>query len=72
MLDISFEIGIMIILATAGGYFSKLLKQPLIPAYILIGFIIGPGVLRLVTNMNITTSLAEIGITFLLFTVGIQ
>ena len=61
----------MIIIATAGGYLAKLLKQPLIPAYILVGFILGP-IFGLVTNAETIESLAEIGIAFLLFTVGIE
>ncbi len=71
MQNIFFDIGLMIIIATVGGYLAKLLKQPLIPAYILVGFILGP-VLGLVTNVDIIRLLAEIGIAFLLFTVGIE
>ncbi len=39
------EIGAMIIIATVFAYFVKIIKQPLIPAYILTGIILGPLVL---------------------------
>lgn len=70
-MDIFFQIGVMFIIATIGAYLSKLLKQPLIPAYILTGIIIGP-ILGYITNSEIITTLSEIGIAFLLFIVGLD
>ncbi|MBI2651304.1 cation:proton antiporter [Candidatus Woesearchaeota archaeon] len=71
MEDIFFEIGIVMVIATVFAYFAKLLKQPLIPAYILTGVIIGP-VFGLITNTSIIATLSEIGIAFLLFIVGLE
>ncbi|MBI2208477.1 cation:proton antiporter [Candidatus Woesearchaeota archaeon] len=71
MANILFDIGFVIIIATVFAYFARLLKQPLIPAYILAGVIIGP-VLGLITNTEIITTLSEIGIAFLLFIVGLE
>ncbi len=68
---IFFQIGIIIILATLGGYIARLLKQPLIPSYIVMGIIIGP-VLHMITDASVIQTLAEIGISFLLFTVGLE
>ena len=66
------SIGIVIVSATIVGYFAKMLRQPLIPAYILAGIMIGPAGLRLVTNSQDITILSEIGIVFLLFIVGLE
>jgi Kef-type K+ transport system membrane component KefB len=71
MESIFFQIGTVMIIATVFAYFAKLLKQPLIPAYILTGIILGP-ILGLVTNTEIITTLSEIGIAFLLFIVGME
>ena len=71
MENILFDIGFVIIIATVFAYFAKLLRQPLIPAYILAGIIIGP-FLGLITNTEIITTFSEIGIAFLLFIVGLE
>jgi len=69
--NIFIQIGYIIIIATMGGYIAKLLKQPLIPAYIFVGLIIGP-IFGIITNSSIINSLSEIGIAFLLFIVGLE
>ena len=71
MTGIFFDIGVMIIIATVGAYAAKRFKQPLIPAYIIAGIIIGP-VLGLISSSGTITTLAEIGIAFLLFIVGLE
>ncbi len=65
------DMAILIITATIGGYIAKLLKQPLIPTYILVGILVGP-VLKLITNAENMLLLSEIGIAFLLFIVGLE
>lgn len=69
--DIFLDIGLIIIIATIGGYIANIFKQPLIPAYIIVGILLGP-VFNLITNQNIITTMSEIGISFLLFTVGLE
>jgi len=71
MTNILFDIGFIIIIATVFAHFARLFKQPLIPAYILAGIIIGP-VLGIITNTEVITTLSEIGIAFLLFIVGLE
>jgi len=70
-LTIFLEIGIMIIIATVGGYLTHALRQPLIPAYILTGIIIGP-VLGLIKTSVVIETLSLTGIAFLLFIVGLE
>jgi len=48
------------------------LRQPAVAGEILAGILIGPGLLGLVSPNELTTALAEIGVMFLLFLVGLQ
>lgn len=65
------EIGIILIVATLFAYMARALKQPLIPAYVLAGLLIGP-LFGLVSEVRLITTLSEIGIAFLLFIVGLE
>ncbi|UCD21189.1 MAG: cation:proton antiporter [archaeon] len=67
-----FSITIIVVVAAIFAFISKALKQELIPAYILAGVIIGPLVLGLVSSIGLISSLAEMGIAFLLFTAGLE
>jgi Kef-type K+ transport system membrane component KefB len=67
-----FEIGLIIIIATVFTYIARLLRQPLIPAYVLTGLILGPIGLGLIKDIKLIESLSEIGIIFLLFIVGLE
>src|SRR3989338_1236194 len=71
MADIFFDIGFIIIIATAFAFIAKLFRQPLIPAYILTGLVIGP-FLGLITNTDVIITMSDIGIAFLLFIVGLE
>ena len=71
MANIFFDIGFIVIISTLFAYIARFLKQPLIPAYVLAGVILGP-LLGFVTNMDIISNLSEIGIAFLLFIVGLE
>lgn len=71
MENIFFDIGLIIIVAGIGAYFARVLKQPLIPAYIVSGILLGP-VLHIITDKVTIASLSEIGITFMLFSVGLE
>src|SRR3989338_4309067 len=66
-----FELSIVIIVATLLGGLLRALKQPLIPAYVIAGLIIGP-ILGYVTDSELISSLSEVGIAFLLFIVGLE
>jgi len=69
---ILFEIGIMLIIAAILAFIVKLFRQPLIPAYILTGILIGPLLFGLIENQELIISLSEIGIAFLIFTAGLE
>ena len=64
--------GLVIVIATLLAYFARALKQPLIVAYVAAGILMGPMGLGLITNPADINTLAELGIAFLLFTVGLE
>ena len=69
--DLFSQIAILILVATLAGFIARILKQPAIPFYIIAGLIIGP-VLGVFHNISNIKQIAEIGIAFLLFLVGIE
>jgi Kef-type K+ transport system membrane component KefB/voltage-gated potassium channel Kch len=69
--NIFFDIGLIIMVAGLGAYFARVLRQPLIPAYIIAGIFLGP-VFHVITDKTIISSLSEIGIAFMLFSVGLE
>lgn len=71
-LDILFTLFVMLAAAKVFAEIFERLQQPAIVGEILAGVLIGPGVLRWVAPSEITNTLAEVGVIFLLFTVGLQ
>ncbi|MBU1008407.1 cation:proton antiporter [Candidatus Dependentiae bacterium] len=69
---IIFDIALILILCAVFAFIAKVLRQPLIPAYVLAGLIIGPLVLGFADNMEMILAFSEIGIAFLLFTAGLE
>lgn len=63
---------VMFVAAKLAAELFERLKQPAVAGEILAGVIIGPGVLALVAPSEITSTLAEIGVIFLLFLVGLE
>ena len=71
-LTLLMDLGIVIVFGTLMGCIAKLLKQPMLIAYIAAGIIISPVGLALITSPIEIAILAELGVAFLLFTIGIQ
>jgi len=65
------DISVIIIIATAFAIIARKFRQPLIPAYMLAGIVLGP-LLGIITNAEVIFTLSEIGIAFLLFIVGLE
>ncbi len=65
------QVGFIIMGATLAGFLARYANQPLIPAYLLAGVLLGP-VFGLIPNSGIITGLSEIGVVFLLFLVGLE
>ncbi len=67
-----FTLFVMFVAAKLAAEIFERLKQPAVAGEILAGVIIGPGVLGLVAPSELTDALAEIGVIFLLFLVGLE
>ncbi len=65
-------LGIALVIAALMGFLSRRFKQPLILGYIVTGFLLGPAVFGLISDAESVQLLSEMGITFLLFTVGLH
>lgn len=72
MNNIFVELGFEIFIATVFGIIAKLLKQPLIIAYIVTGFILGPSIFGFIHGQETASLFSTIGIAFLLFIVGME
>ena len=69
---LSLDLAIILLAATAAGFLAKQTGQPTIIAYILAGVLIGPVVLGIVEPTELTATLSELGLAFLLFLLGIK
>jgi Kef-type K+ transport system membrane component KefB len=70
--NIIMEIALVVILATVLSFIVRLFRQPLIPAYIIAGIILGPIGLGIIKDPLAIRALSELGIAFLLFVVGME
>lgn len=66
------QIALILVLAAVGGGLAKLLRQPVLVAYIVVGILAGPAVLGLVSGGESIEVFAKIGIAILLFLVGLK
>ena len=66
------EIAAILVLAAVAGVIARMLRQPLIVAYIIVGIIAGPALLGLVSDGTEIELLAKVGIAILLFLVGLK
>jgi Kef-type K+ transport system membrane component KefB len=66
------EVAVLLALSALVGGVAVKLRQPLIIAYILVGILAGPAMLGLSSENEPLELLAEIGITVLLFVVGLK
>ncbi|MBL1210279.1 cation:proton antiporter [Geminocystis sp. GBBB08] len=58
--------------AAIGGLLASILRQPVILGYLLAGIILGPFELGLIHDYEIVETIAELGVTFLLFAIGVE
>ncbi len=58
--------------AAIGGYVANRCRQPVLLGYLASGLVIGPKGLGLITDTGNIQNLAEIGVAFLLFALGVQ
>lgn len=66
------EFALLLLIATAVSALAVRLRQPVLIAYIVVGILVGPAGVALVTAHDHIDLLAQIGITVLLFVVGLK
>ncbi len=70
--DVYTEIAAILFLAACAGALGTALRQPLIVAYIVVGVVVGPSALGWVQARDQVDLMARLGITLLLFVVGLK
>jgi len=55
-----------------GGYIANKLRQPVLLGYLASGLVVGPFGFKLLNDDNLIKSLAEFGVAFLLFALGVE
>ena len=72
MAEVFTQISFIILVVLAVSFIIRLLKQPLILAYIISGIIVGPCFLGILPGIDAVQTFSEIGIALLLFIVGLH
>ncbi|MCX7595679.1 MAG: cation:proton antiporter, partial [Fischerella sp.] len=68
ILDLTIVLGA----AALGGYLANRLRQPVLLGYLASGLVVGPFGFKLLSEVTQIKSLAEIGVAFLLFALGVE
>jgi len=70
--DLFLALAVIWIAAKIGGELAERIGQPAVLGELLAGMVIGPGALGLVSSSEVLRALAEIGVTILLFEIGLE
>jgi len=65
-------LSLLLAAALAGGMLAHRLRQPIILGYLIIGVIVGPHALKLITDTDLIESVASVGVALLMFTMGLE
>src|SRR3989344_2293003 len=71
-ISILFELGLIISMAAVLALLGRVIRQPTIIAYLITGIIAGPLFLGILHSTELIEIFAQLGITFLLFIVGLS
>lgn len=66
------DLGIIVLVGTLFAFVFKKLNQPLLVGYIFAGVLVGPVALGLINDVTNISALAELGVAFLLFALGME
>lgn len=69
--SIFYQLSIVLVIAAAVSLVLRVFRQPLIIGYILTGIVVGPSLLGVIHNHEAFESFSQIGITLLLFVIGL-
>ena len=67
-----FDIALVLGSSALGGFIAHRLRQPVLLGYLVAGLVIGPFGLEQISQIEQIKSLAEIGVAFLLFALGVE
>ena len=70
--SIEFQMSLLLFVALAGYLIASRINQSAVVGEILVGILVGPSVLGLITYTDFVQSLAHLGAIFLLFTIGFE
>ncbi len=70
--NVFYEIALLLLISSAVGSIGLILRQPLVVSYIIVGLFVGPALFGLVTANDQVDLLSKMGITLLLFIVGLK
>ena len=66
------DLVLVLSVAAVGGLFAALLRQPVLLGYLLGGMVVGPAGLGLIKELIQVETLAQFGVAFLLFALGVE
>ena len=66
------DLALSIVMAWLLGVAAHLVRQPLILAYLVAGFVLGPSGLKWVQSEQSINTIAELGLIFMLFMIGLE
>src|SRR5262245_6642551 len=66
------DLALAILMAWLVGVGAHLIRQPLLLAYLVAGFALGPSGLRWIKSQESIAAIAELGLIFLLFMIGME
>ncbi|MBN8966177.1 MAG: cation:proton antiporter [Rhizobiales bacterium] len=66
------DLALSIVMAWVVGVAASLIRQPLILAYLVAGFVLGPSGLQWVKSEHSISTIAELGLIFMLFMIGLE
>ena len=69
--NLFFQIGVILIITAIAAFLLRLMRQPQILSYVLVGILITP-LFKIITNTSLIESMSTVGIAFLLFIVGLE
>jgi len=72
MYELIHDLALSIVMAWLVGVAAYLLRQPLILAYLVAGFVLGPSGLQWVKSEQSINIIAELGLIFMLFMIGLE
>jgi Kef-type K+ transport system membrane component KefB len=72
MSELIHDLALSIVMAWILGVAAHLARQPLILAYLVAGFVVGPSGLKWVQSQQSINTIAELGLIFMLFMIGLE